>query len=222
MERKGYSEEISELKKMNLEMGKKTVVAIKIAAQALLENDVEMAAQVRSLEKEVDVLYQKVDDRCISFIATQQPMARDLRFLVSSIKIATEIERIADYANKIAKKVQRKFSQENMTSIESLKPATDLMALEAASMLEEALHSYEANDAELAVLLNERDAIVNRLKKELLLDAIAMTVINPNSTELAMDYHTTIRYIERIADRAVKIAEFVYYEVTGDRFLEKK
>jgi phosphate transport system protein len=222
MERKAYSEEMSELKKWNVDMGRMTVLAVKMAAQALLENNVDIAAQVRSLEKEVDQLYQKVDVRCISFIATQQPMARDLRFLVSSIKIATEIERIADYANNIAKKVQKKFSKDDMTPIESLKPATDLMAREAVSMLAEAMHCYEANDAELAILINERDAIVNRLNKELFRSAIAMTLVNPNSTELAMDYHTTVRYIERIADRSVKIAEFVYYEVTGDRFSDKK
>ena len=193
-----------------------------MAAQALLEINVEIAAQVRSLEKEVDLLYKEVDERCIAFIATQQPMARDLRFLISSLKIATEIERIADYANNIAKKVQKKFSQENMSPLESLKPATDLMAREAVSMLAEAMHCYEISDAELAKQLDERDVIVNRLNKELFRSTVALSAANQNSNELAFDYHTTVRYIERIADRSVKIAEFVHYEVTGYRFLDKK
>jgi len=222
MERKGYSEEMAELKKMNLDMGYKAVSAVKFAAQALLENNLEIAAQVRSLEKEVDLLYEEVDDRCVAFIATQQPMARDLRFLVSTIKIATEIERITDYANNIAKKVQKKFSQEDVTPLESLKPATDMMIREAVSMLAEALHCYKENDAELAKLITERDAVVNRLNKELFRGTVAMVAVNPYANELAMDFHTTLRYIERVADRSVKIAELVYYEVTGDRFSDKK
>ena len=109
MERKLYSNELAGIKQLTLEMGQKTVDAVRFATQALISNDADIAGKARSLEKEVDVLYRQIDDRCIVSIATQQPMAGDLRFLVSTLKIATEIERIADYANNIAKMVQRKF-----------------------------------------------------------------------------------------------------------------
>jgi len=222
MERKMYSEELAGIKKLTLEMGSKAVNAVKIAAQALLENNVEIAAKARSLEKEVDAIYRQIDDRCVVSIATQQPMAGDLRFLVSTIKIATEIERISDYANNIAKMVQKKFSQEDMTPIESMKPAVDIMAREAVSMLTDALQCYETNDAELAVLVPKRDALVNRLNKDLFRNILAMATVKQYTNELAMDFHTAVRYIERVADRSGNIAEYVYYSATGYRFPDNK
>ena len=222
MDQKVYSEKLAEIKQLTLEMGHKTVNAVELAAQALLENNVEFAAQARSLEKEVDDLYKRIDERCIAFFATQQPLGRDLRFLVSTIKIAPEIERIADYANNIAKKVQKKFSLEDMTSVKSLKPSIDVMAREVSSMLTEAMHCYEAGDAELAVIVHQRNSLVNRLNKELFQKIVGMTAQNQNVNELAMDFHTTVRYIERVADRSCNIVESVYYAVTGYRFEAKR
>ena len=222
MERKLYSNELAAIKQLTLEMGQKTAEAVRFAAQALINNDADIAGKARSLEKEVDVLYRQIDDRCIVSIATQQPMAGDLRFLVSTLKIATEIERIADYANNIAKMVQRKFSSEDMSPTESLKPAVDIMSREAVSMLTEALAAYEKNDADLAMLVPKRDALVNRLNKDLFRNILAMATVKKYANELAMDFHTAVRYIERVADRSGNIAEYVYYAVTGYRFPDNK
>lgn len=222
MERKLYSNELAGIKQLTLEMGQKTVDAVRFATQALINNDADIAGKARSLEKEVDVLYRQIDDRCIVSIATQQPMAGDLRFLVSTLKIATEIERIADYANNIAKMVQRKFSSEDMSPTESLKPAVDIMSREAVSMLTEALAAYEKNDADLAMLVPKRDALVNRLNKDLFRNILAMATVKKYANELAMDFHTAVRYIERVADRSGNIAEYVYYAVTGYRFPDNK
>ncbi len=222
MERKLYSTELAGIKQLTLEMGRKTIDAVKFATQALISNDSDTAGKARSLEKEVDVLYRQIDDRCIVSIATQQPMAGDLRFLVSTLKIATEIERIADYANNIAKMVQRKFSSEDMSPTESLKPAVDIMSREAISMLTEALEAYEKNDSDLAALVPKRDALVNRLNKDLFRNILAMATVKKYANELAMDFHTAVRYIERVADRSGNIAEYVYYAVTGYRFPDNK
>ena len=102
MERKMYSEELAGIKRLTLDMGQKTVEAVKLAAQSLITNNQEMATQARALEKEVDEMYRQIDDRCIVSIATQQPMAGDLRFLVSTLKFAAEVARNADYVNNIA------------------------------------------------------------------------------------------------------------------------
>ena len=222
MERKLYSNELAGIKQLTLEMGQKTVDAVRFATQALINNDADIAGKARSLEKEVDVLYRQIDDRCIVSIATQQPMAGDLRFLVSTLKIATEIERIADYANNIAKMVQRKFSSEDMSPTESLKPAVDIMSREAVSMLTEALAAYEKNDADLAMLVPKRDALVNRLNKDLFRNILAMATVKKYANELAMDFHTAVRYIERVADRSGNIAEYVYYAVPGYRVPDNK
>ena len=222
MERKLYSNELAAIKQLTLEMGQKTVEAVRFAAQALINNDAEIAGKARSLEKEVDGMYRQIDDRCIVSIATQQPMAGDLRFLVSTLKIATEIERIADYANNIAKMVQRKFSAEDMSPTDSMKPAVDIMSREAVSMLAEALAAYEKNDADMAMLVPQRDALVNRLNKDLFRNILAMATVKKYANELAMDFHTAVRYIERVADRSGNIAEYVYYAATGYRFPDNK
>jgi len=222
MERKVYSGELASIKQLTLEMGQKTVDAVKFASQSLISNDQEAATRARELEKEVDDIYRQIDDRCIVSIATQQPMAGDLRFLVSTLKISTEIERIADYANNIAKMVQKKFAQEDMSPIESMKPAVDIMAREAASMLLEALESYRKNDPDMAMLVPKRDALVNRLNKDLFRNILAMATVKQYANELAMDFHTAVRYLERVADRSGNIAEYVYYAATGYRFPDNK
>lgn len=222
MERKMYSEELAGIKQLTLDMGEKAAEAVKLSARALLENNVEVAAQARTLEKDVDAIYRQIDDRCVVSIAKQQPMAGDLRFLVATIKIATEIERIADYANNIAKMVQRKFSQEDMSPIESMKASVDVMAREAAGMLTEAMQCYDKSDAEMALLVPKRDALVNRLNKDLFRNIIAMATVKKYTNELAMDFHTAVRYLERVADRSGNIAEYVYYAATGFRFPDNK
>ena len=92
------------------------------------------------------------------------------------------------------------------------------MAREAVSMLTEALASYEKNDSDLALLVPKRDALVNRLNKDLFRNILAMATVKQYANELAMDFHTAIRYIERVADRSGNIAEYVYYAATGFRF----
>lgn len=222
MERKTFSDELAAIKRLTLDMGQKTVEAVLLSAQSLVENSAETALKARALEKQVDELYREVDDRCIVCIATQQPMAGDLRFLVSTLKIATEIERIADYANNIAKMVQKKFSQDDMSPVASMRAAVETMAKEAAAMLQEALASYEANDSNRAAEVPKRDAMVNRLNRDLFRNILAMVTMKQYANELAMDFHTVIRYIERVADRSGNIAEYVYYAATGFRFPDNK
>ena len=118
--------------------------------------------------------------------------------------------------------VQKKFSNEDMSPTESLKPSVDIMSREAVSMLVEALEAYEKNDSDLAALVPKRDALVNRLNKDLFRNILAMATVKKYANELAMDFHTAVRYIERVADRSGNIAEYVYYAVTGYRFPDNK
>jgi len=118
--------------------------------------------------------------------------------------------------------VQKKFAQEDMSPIESMKPAVDIMAREAVSMLSEALDSYRKNDPEMAIQVPKRDALVNRLNKDLFRNILAMATVKQYANEFAMDFHTTVRYIERVADRSGNVAEYVYYAATGYRFPDNK
>ena len=120
MERKIYSEELSGIKQLTLDMGYKAAESVKLAAQALLENNVEVAAKARGLEKEVDVIYRQIDDRCVVSIAKQQPMAGDLRGISLSFLIQMDVDAL--------KKVLPRISTPTLTEADVLKmdPA-DLM-----------------------------------------------------------------------------------------------
>ncbi|MDF2568736.1 MAG: phoU 2, partial [Sporomusa sp.] len=164
----------------------------------------------------------EIDERCITTIATQQPAAVDLRFLVSTIKIANELERVADYANNIAKIVQKKFPRLDLTAVKPLSERITEIGNMAAGMLTDSIKAYECNDADLASQVRERDAVVNKLNKALLKDILEIAIANPNNQEVVLEYSVAIRYIERVADRATNIAEWVFYIATGFRMRDKK
>ncbi|BBB92673.1 phosphate-specific transport system accessory protein PhoU [Methylomusa anaerophila] len=220
--RANYLQELSNIKRLVLDMGEKTTAAVLSAVESFTTNNADAALRSRQLEKEVDVMFTDIDEQCIKTIATQQPAATDLRFLISSIKIASEIERVADYANNIAKIVQKKFPKMERNAVESFSPQIAALGHLALQMLSDAIKAYDTNDANLASQVRERDAAVNQLNKTLLKDLLAAAVANPNLQEAVVEYHVAIRYIERVADRSTNIAEWVFYIATGYRMKDKK
>jgi len=216
-----YLGELSQIRENLKQMGEKTVTALEEALSALVGLNAEAAANTRRLEKEIDAMYKQIDDQCVACIATQQPMASDLRFLVATMKIASEVERIGDYANNIAKMVQRKFTKCDMAPLESLHEKVSLMMREGMGMLGDAIRAYSANDGALALTVLERDVMVNKINRDLYRGILAAATVNPWLQETALDFHTAVRYIERVADRATNVAEWVSYIVTGYRVNER-
>ena len=92
----------------------------------------------------------------------------------------------------------------------------------AVEMLADSIKAYELNDANLASLVRERDVEVNKLNKQLLKDILNIAIDNPGNQEVVLEYNVAIRYIERVADRATNIAEWVFYIATGYRMRDKK
>lgn len=217
-----FLQELANIKSLVIDMGEKTTASVLSAVESFTANNAEAALRSRQLEKEVDMMYTNIDEQCIATIATQQPAAADLRLLISSIKIASEIERVADYANNIAKIVQKKFPKMERNAVESLSPRIKALGDLAAQMLADAITAYDSNDANLASQVRERDAVVNQLNKGLIKDLLATAVANPNLQEVVVEYNVAIRYIERVADRATNIAESVFYIATGYRMRDKK
>ena len=214
-------EKLTEIKYAMLIMGEKAVEAVKLSIAALLESDTAAAARVREIEKEVDALYCVIDEQCI--MALSGPLDEvSLRFLVGSLKIAIEIERICDYANQIAKKVQKKFSQQDMTSLASLAQAMKEMAQEAGAMLDNALIAYQHGHVDAAAILHDQDTAVDKRNRDLFRSLLCVASLNPWNQEVVLDFHVAVRYVERVADRSANVAELVYYMVTGDRFYKQK
>ena len=219
--RKGYEAEMLRVRRLITDMGGKSVAAVRASIQALVAGKPDQADLARQYEKEIDVLYEAIDEELIVTIATQQPMASDLRFIVASLKIASEIERTADYGNNIAKIVQRKLASLDPEPVKKVADSVQKMGDLATAMLTDAVKAYETNDADLAEQVIERDKAVNALNKSLFRLLTETARADSKGQEVILQVHTAIRYIERVADRSTNIAEWVFYAVTGYRFKKK-
>lgn len=219
--RKSYETEMARVRQVITGMGEKSVAAIRSAVGALVAGKPEMADLARHYEKEVDSLYEAMDEELITTIATQQPLASDLRFIVASLKIASEIERTADYGNNIAKIVQKKMALLDPEPVRQVAETVQRMGELATAMLSDAVKAYADNDADLATQVIERDSEVNTLNKALFRVLAETAYANVKSQETILQVHTAIRYIERVADRSTNISEWVFYAATGFRFKKK-
>jgi phosphate transport system protein len=197
-------------------MGHKTVAGVEAAIRAMLTNDMGAAAQTRDIEKKVDAMYFAINEYCLEHMAGVTLQRNEINFVVNSLKIAMELERICDYANQIAKLVQRKFSQQDVDVLKCLsQPAAD-MRDQSLQMLRKALESYVEQNPGLTKSIMEQDASVDKRNKDLFRTMLCIASVQPWGQEVIMDYHIAIRYIERVADRATNIAELVYYIAHGE------
>ena len=155
----------------------------------------------------------KIDEKCIDLLALQQPMAVDLRFITMSMKISTDLERIADLAIDIARRVLE------LTGKPLLKPLIDIPKLTdlAKQMTKDAINAFVNQDPDLAgkvILLDrEADRLRDIIQKELMEDFIAK---DPSATPRAVPLLLIARHLERICDHATNIAEDVIYMVKAD------
>lgn len=219
--RKGYQAEMARIRQVIIDMGEKSVSAIRASVGALAVGKPEMADTARRYEKEVDALYEAIDQELITTIATQQPLASDLRFIVASLKIASEVERIADYGNNIAKIVQKKLAPLDPAPVKLVAETANRMGELAVDMLAGAIKAYATNDADLATQVIERDSDVNKLNKALFRILADTACASETAQEAILEVHTAIRYIERVADRSTNISEWVFYAATGFRYKKK-
>lgn len=208
-----FDEELKELNGEILKIGAFAEEAIFKSVEALKNRDREMAKSVIDNDTNVDKLELAIDERCIDLIARYQPMAKDLRFIATGMKINAELERIADIAVDIA--------QRTMEIVDKplLKPLDDIPALAgvAQSMVRMAIDSFIKRDIELAkkVLLSdpEADKLRNLIQKELVEDYM---VKDASTAPRAVQLLLIARFLERICDHTTNIAEDVIYMVQAE------
>jgi phosphate transport system protein len=206
-------QELKELNKDILKMGAYAEEAIFRSAEALKNRDRDMAKGVIDNDANIDNLELTVDERCIDLIARYQPMAKDLRFITTGMKINAELERIADIAVDIAQRTLE------IVDKPLLKPLVDIpkLAAVAQKMVKTAIDSFVKGDIGLArkVLLSdpEADDLRNLIQKELVEDYIMKDVSTaPRAVQLLL----IARFLERICDHTTNIAEDVIYMVQAE------
>ena len=165
----------------------------------------------------IDSMQVEIEDRCISLIARQQPVATDLRILGTGLKITTDLERIGDHAFDIAKIVLL-IGDEPL-----IKPLVDIprMAVMAQSMLEDSLQAYLKLDIQLAEKVCRDDDLVDQLYHQVFRELLTYMLEDPKKINQATQLIFVARYLERIADHSTNVAEWVIYLVTGERLRKK-
>ena len=209
--RAGLDRQLTMLQDEVLTMGNMVEKSIARALDSLVRRDREASDQVVREDDYIDSKRFEIEDLCIDLIATQQPMASDLRILVSILHISVELERMGDYAEGIAR-INLLMGDEPL-----LKPLIDIprMAEKAAGMLHRSLDALVNRDTVTALQVcnddDEVDALYDQVYRELLLFMIQ----DPSSIQRATYLLWVAHDLERIADRATNIAERVVYLVTG-------
>lgn len=206
----------AELKNSLLAMGWLTVRAIELAGRSLIDNNSQTADQVRGIEKKVDSMYFDINEWCLNALASRLYNREEINYLACSLKIAMELERTCDYANQIAKLVQKKFSVQGSDALSPLGPLTAKMEQQSTGMLQNALECFAALDCDLALQIIAKDSSVDKGNRDLFREMICIVSVHPWIQEIIMDYHVAIRYIERVGDRSTNIAELVHYIVKGE------
>jgi len=203
-------EELKELHKDILRMGAMTQEAIHISIEALKNRDRAQAQGVIDKDRKIDQFELDIDERCIDLIARYQPMAGDLRFITTGMKVNAELERIADLAVDICQRVLE------LQDKPLLKPLIDIpkLSLIAQNMVRDAIEAFVNRDVELAkkvVLLDpEADKIRNLVQDELINDYMGR---DPKTADRAVALLLISRHLERVCDHATNIAEDVVYMV---------
>lgn len=195
-----------------LRMGSRIDTAIGLALRALANRDSRLARQIVADDGVVNGLRFSIEEACLACIATQQPTAGDLRLVVANIIIASELERMADYAAGIAKTVLR------MGDEPLLKPLVDLprMAEACREMVQAALQAYVARDPDAARAVAARDDLLDALYNQIFREILSYILEDPTSTTRALYLLFSAHNLERIGDRVVNIAERVIFMSSGE------
>ncbi len=208
----------SELKKLHndlLKMGSMVEEAILDAIKSLKNQDVLLAQKVIDGDKVINTLEEDIEDKCIKLIATQQPMAIDLREICSILRLIVDLERMADHAADIAKTTIRLANEEYVKPLVRIPRMADL----AAEMVKHSLDAFVKKDVELAkktwILDNEIDTLYKAVYSELILIMLENQDKIPQSTYFLF----ICKHIERIADYAKNVCEKVVYIQTGDYWM---
>jgi phosphate transport system protein len=206
-----FHEELEALKQTLLAMGGLVEDQIRRAMRALVERDDGLAQEVIDRDRQVNTYDVEVDEQCVNLLALHQPAAGDLRFITTTMKIVTDLERIGDQAVNIAQRVLE------LNPEPQLKPYIDLprMAEKAQRMVKESLDAFVARDAALARQVCREDAEVDALKEQIFRELLTFMMEDPRTIPRAIRVILISRFLERVADHATNISEMVIYLAEG-------
>ena len=186
--------------------------AVRLANQALLTGDAEIAEQVISADADIDKAREKVEDTAFSILSLQQPVAGDLRVVVSALRMVSELERMGDLSVHVAKIARLRVPQ--VAVPDEVRPTMARMGEVAEDMVSRVSRIITGMDVDAAIDLGRADEIMDQLRRKSFTELLGDKWTH--GVEAAVDLALLGRYYERIADHAVSVAHRVVYVVTGD------
>jgi phosphate transport system protein len=215
---KSYDDDLNRLSRMIVEMGGLAESQLAAAIEAVVTRDSALAREVVLGDARVDQLERDLDNLAIRLLALRQPMARDLREIFVALKIASDIERICDYAANVAKRSIA------LSQTSPIQPTHSLprMARLAQMLVKEVLDAYVAHDAERALAVWRRDEELDELYSSIFREFLTYMMEDPRNIGACTHLLFMAKNIERIGDHATNIAENLYYLVHGKPLTEAR
>lgn len=210
--RETYHRELTRLQEDVAALGARAGEAIHQAVEALKSRDVAAAERIIAEDDQIDAAHLELEDRCMRLLATQQPMAGDLRAIAAVFAITIDIERMADHAEGISRAIRR-LGREPL-----VKPLVDIPQMEelVQEMLRDALEAFRTHDAALAERMALKDDAVDGLRSRVFRDLLEIMISDPETVPRALELVLIAQHLERAADHITNIGERVVYMVTGE------
>jgi phosphate transport system protein len=211
MPRDTFSDELTGLKNQLLQLGADAARTIGTGVDALKTRDRTLAEAIIAHDAEINRVRYDIEEQCYELIATQQPLASDLREIISILLIAIELERIADHSKNLAEIVI------HMGDAPLLKPLIDIprMADITQSMLNQALEAFARRDAAMGRAVCDRDDEIDQLYQQVFRELLTFVMEDPRTVSRALNLLFAAHNLERIGDRITNIGERVIYAATG-------
>ena len=206
-----FQEELQQLKTRLLEMGGLAEERLQLSVRGLVERDLKLLEKVLTGDGDVNQLHIEIDSRCFKLLALHQPMAVDLRAIVSAVKINTDLERVGDLAINIAEAVKRYMRHSPVKELIDIPRMADI----AQRMLRDALDAYVRRDVALAQAVLDEDDALDALKTQVFRELLTYMLQDPSTIEPSLDLILISRHLERIGDHATNVAEDVIFMVSA-------
>lgn len=206
-----FHQEMEQLKMTILQMAALTEAALKKAVQALFERDIPLANEVVEKDEEINLLEVTVDKHCLRLLALEQPMARDLRFIIGCLRIAVDLERVADQAVNVAQRAQFLSTRPPLPPNQAMEQLAET-AMDMLSSVITAFINQNVNQAADVCQMDDNADELNVTVLKILLDYMVNEV---PAVERSVQTIIAARCLERAADQATNIAESVIFMVKG-------
>ena len=207
-----FHDQLSALNRRLLSMSEKAEALIELSVDALLSKDQGKAEAVIAGDREVDAMELEIEAAALELLALQQPMARDLRFIVGAIKVTSDLERVGDHAVNIAQTAQRLVA---LNSTITPDPEIEDMARRARSMLGDAIDAFLRADGALGRNVCARDDQVDALHESVFRILLTHMMADPRTINPSLEYLLVSRNLERVADLATNIGEDAVFLAEG-------